>query len=407
MLVMPAVLILIMALVQDAPFRDYQDIHFDLLVADEDGGPLSTSIRETLGKTKAFTIVDQLNGKALDKAGLKEGLRTGKYSIGLFIPKGANAEVVNAANTVANSLSGALGTGTLPQREPRDYVAIRLLFDPVSRPAFRMAILAAIDKAVSSASSKQLLSRIHKLAGDTTETANSLDLEKLLSGLAIREEQAEAGEQMASKNINSVQHNVPAWAIFGMFFIVVPFSGHIIRERVEGSALRIRLIPGVNVGTTIGRILANTIVCCLQFLAMCAVGLWILPLVGLPQLSLGNHPAAIIPVVIATALCATAFGNLIGTLFNSNTSALSFGAISIVILSALGGIWVPVELLPPVLQTTAKLSPLHWALQGIQSVVLREGSWGDVMLPVTILTTLAVLLWLGSVLREKKVGAGL
>jgi ABC-2 type transport system permease protein len=188
---------------------------------------------------------------------------------------------------------------------------------------------------------------------------------------------------------------------------VVPFSGHIIKERVEGSALRVRLIPGVNAGAAIGRILANTMVCCLQFAAMCAVGLWLLPLTGLPQLKLGLHPTAIIPVVIATALCATAFGNLIGTLFNSNTSALSFGAISIVILSALGGIWVPVELLPPLLQTTAKLSPLHWALHGIQTVVLREGGWADVIVPVAVLSSVAVLLWVASIWRERQVGTAL
>ncbi len=35
---------------------------------------------------------------------------------------------------------------------------------------------------------------------------------------------------------NSVQHNVPAWSIFAMFFIVIPIAGNMIREREDGSA---------------------------------------------------------------------------------------------------------------------------------------------------------------------------
>jgi ABC-2 type transport system permease protein len=40
LLIMPAILIVIMALVQDAAFKDYHDLHLDLLLADNDGGVL-------------------------------------------------------------------------------------------------------------------------------------------------------------------------------------------------------------------------------------------------------------------------------------------------------------------------------------------------------------------------------
>lgn len=401
LLVMPAVLILIMALVQDAPFRDYQDLHLELLVADEDGGALSTAIHQTLGASKAFKLVDSLDGEAITPATLQKSLRRGKHRIGLIIPRGSTAEVVNAANIIANSFASQLGNGKLPERLPRDSVNIQLLFDPVSRPAFRMAVHAALDKAISGASTKLLLERINRLSGNTADTSGHQDFQKLLQGLSVREEQT-AGTQQVSKHINSVQHNVPAWAIFGMFFIVVPLSGHIIREREEGSALRVKLIPGAAAGVAIGRIIANTLICCLQFLVMCAVGRWLLPQAGLPALTFGAHPSALIPVVLATALCATAYGNLIGAFFRTNGQALPFGAISIVILSALGGIWVPVELLPTVLQKLAKISPLHWALEGVQTVILRDGGWAEIVLATTVLSVLAIVLFALSTFKEHR-----
>lgn len=399
LLVMPATLIFIMSLVQDAPFREYQELKLEILIADDDGAALSASIMESLRSSNAFKLTDSIDGRALSEGLLRERLRTGKERIGLIIPKGATAEIVNAANTVANSLAAQFGSPPLPQRPARDSVAIRLLFDPVSRPAFRLAIHAALDKAVSGASTKFVLSRISRLAG-SPDSAQGPDFQQLLAGLAIREEQV-AGAEAGSNQVSSVQHNVPAWAIFGMFFIVLPLSGQIIRERDDSSALRVKLIPDAAFGVAIGRILANTIICCLQFAAMCAVGLWVLPWAGLPALTLGAHPLLLFPVVVATALCATAYGNLVGTLFRSHTQALSFGAISIVILSALGGIWVPVELLTPILQSVAKISPLHWSLQGIQAVILRNASWRDILLPMGILLSLASVLYALSIWREQ------
>jgi ABC-2 type transport system permease protein len=400
LLVMPAVLIFIMALVQDAPFRDYQDLHLEILLADEDRGALSTTVRETLVQSKAFKIVDTLDGQPLTSTSIRDAVRQGRHSIGLIIPKGATAEVVNAANTIANSLAAKLGNGTLPQRPARDSVHVRLLFDPISRPAFRLAIHAALDKAISGASTRLLISRISQLSGAETDSNQAPDLQKLLAGISISEEKTDKHQDIP-KHINSVQHNVPAWAIFGMFFIVVPLSGHIIREREEGSALRVRLIPGSSFGVAIGRIIANAAICCMQFVLMCAVGRWLLPLTGLPALSLGVQPSALIPVVLATALCATAFGNMVGTFFRTNAQALPFGAISIVILSALGGIWVPVELLPPVLQTLAKVSPLHWALNGVQTVILRDGGWKEVIVPAVVLSAIAMVLFGLSILKEQ------
>jgi ABC-2 type transport system permease protein len=45
------------------------------------------------------------------------------------------------------------------------------------------------------------------------------------------------------KRPTAAQQNVPAWALFGMFFIVVPLSGSLIRERQTGSLLRLMTMP--------------------------------------------------------------------------------------------------------------------------------------------------------------------
>lgn len=399
---MPAILIVVMALVQDAPFKDYQELRFDLLLTDNDHGKLAQEITAGLKESKNFHILDSIDGQPLTEEKLKELLQAGKYRVGIVIPKGATAEVVNAANIAANKVAEKLGTGKLPVREMRGNTYVHMYFDPVSKPTFRMSISFALDKYITASSSNLLVTRMQKL-GTTDSTAAEQpteDFKKIFSGIGIKEVALnDKAETIAV--INSVQHNVPAWAIFGMFFIVIPIAGNMIREREERSALRMELIPGAQQYIAIGKIVFYTIVCSLQFAVMCGIGIWVLPLFELPSLGLGAHPLSLIPVVLSIALAATAYGHFVGSAFKTATQAMPFGAISVVILSAMGGVWVPVDILPPVMQHIAMLSPLHWGLDAVNQIILRDGSAPDIGMHIGILILLSISLWITSMYISK------
>jgi ABC-2 type transport system permease protein len=241
------------------------------------------------------------------------------------------------------------------------------------------------------------------LGGDTSSSANEEtgdEFKKIFAGIGTKEEPLnDKGHIVAT--INSVQHNVPAWAIFGMFFIVIPFAGNMIRERDERSALRLELIPGVRREVALGKIFFYTLICSLQFLVMCCIGFWVLPMFDLPSLTLGAHPLSLIPVVVCIALSATAYGYFVGSIFKTATQATPFGAISVVILAAMGGIWVPVDLLPPTIQHIALLSPLHWGLDAVNQIILRGGSWLDLGLHFIVLITFSLTLFLISLSTNK------
>ena len=403
LIIMPAVLIVVMALVQDAPFRDYQEIRFDLLLVDNDGGNLAQEIKTGLKQSKNFNIIDQVDGQAVTDSMLKSLLQKGKYRVGIIIPKGATAEVNNAANMVANNLAEKLGLGRLPVRERRDSLHVQLYFDPVAKPTFRTSVSFALDKYVTYSSTNLLVHRISKLSGaqnDTADNNQSENFKKIFAGIGIREEILNADNGPKLSRLNSVQHNVPAWAIFGMFFIVVPLSGHMIREREEGSALRLKLIPHAQAGVALGKILFNTFLCCIQFVAMCSIGVWVLPLIGLSALHMGTAPEALLPVIFSTAFVATSYGYFIGTFFKTTNQALPFGAISIVILAALGGILVPKDILPPVMQKIALVSPLYWGLDGVNEIMLRDGGLRNVLGHILVLNILAIVLWGTSMLHQ-------
>jgi ABC-2 type transport system permease protein len=109
----------------------------------------------------------------------------------------------------------------------------------------------------------------------------------------------------------------------------------------------------------------------LQFLLMMSVGLVFLPMLGLPVLVLGNSLLGIFIVTLATSFAATGYGVMVGTIASTEQQAAIVGSLSILLLSALGGLWVPTYIMPELMRHISVLSPLNWALEGFYELFLR------------------------------------
>ena len=402
LLIMPAALIIVMALVQDAPFRDYQEMKFDILIANKDKGPVGKKLIEGLSSNKSFILHTDEEGTELTDTRLKELLQTGTYKIGVVIPENASKALIGASNKMANEMAESLGLpGSLQEVQLDDDAAIQLLFDPVTKPSFRSSLNFALNQQVVQVKMDILLDRMSKMS--TGDSSNTVRLSSAVSHVLTVKERSLSEQSRLSPKLNSVQHNVPAYALFGMFLIVVPIAGNMIRESDEGSSLRIRLIPNASDRVTVGKISFYILVCLLQFFVMLQVGIYLLPLFGLPTLVLGSQPMALIPVAICISFAAVSFGYFIGTIFKTANQAMPFGAIVVVLLAALGGIWVPVDVLPRAMQTVAKFSPMYWSLEGVNQIILRDNGWHGILLPCVVLFVLGGVLTLISSLIQRRI----
>ncbi|HMX38041.1 MAG TPA: ABC transporter permease, partial [Ferruginibacter sp.] len=117
----------------------------------------------------------------------------------------------------------------------------------------------------------------------------------------------------------------------------------------------------------------------IQFVLMLSVGQIFLPMLGLPALVLGNSIAGIMLLTGATAFAATGYGVMVGTLASTEHQAAIMGSLSILLLSALGGIWVPSYVMPEVMRNISAWSPLNWSLEGFYKLFLRGGHVSDVL----------------------------
>ena len=178
---------------------------------------------------------------------------------------------------------------------------------------------------------------------------------------------------------NAGQLSVPAWLIFGMFFIVLPMSSRLQQEFQSGILLRLRVIRLAPLLLLVGKLLPYSLLNLIQFAALLALGCFILPLTGLPALELHGSWQAYVLLAMCITLASCSFGVLISALARSSEQALLLSAGSNLMLAAIGGIMVPKSVMPAVMQQLAELSPMGWSLDAFLTLLVGQGSVADIL----------------------------
>ena len=183
----------------------------------------------------------------------------------------------------------------------------------------------------------------------------------------------------SGRTMTAVQQSVPAWLIFGMFFVVIPVAGVLIQERSDGTLTRLATF-GVPVGATLcGKLLAYMLLNWVQLALMVLVGHWLVPMLGGDALHLGISPWWFLVMIVATSVAAVGLALLIAAYTRRFDHAAALGGGLNVVLGAIAGVMVPRMLMPPTLQTISEWSPMGWALDGMQSVFLGEPDAGFIL----------------------------
>ena len=168
----------------------------------------------------------------------------------------------------------------------------------------------------------------------------------------------------------------------------------LIKEREEGSILRLLTMPVNYMNLLMAKVNVYIIVCMIQTILMIAAGIIILPLFGLPRLELGNDFLALTLMTFVISMASVGYGLMIGTIAKTHQQAAAFGSISIVILAAMGGLWVPIYMMPEFMKTVSQFSPMNWAIKGFYNIFLRGGSLSNIFPEVTKL----FLFFLGTII---------
>ncbi len=377
--IMPMVLIFVMTLVQDSAFKTINEKGIPVILVDNDQDSLGKQIKQGLKSNDLVSLSVNIDGKTATVELAQKAVSEGKFLIGIVIPKSATEAIRKNVAVLVNETLSSDSVAVKNTSEKQDSVEIIIMIDPVAKKSFLLSVTSNIREFISEVKTKIMFQTFAEQVAGVIPDKNNTPKDSYKKSQIITYKEVYASESENKVVPNAVQHNVPAWAIFAMFFIAIPLSGSIIKEKNEGSVFRLHTMPTPHLLLVNGKIIVYVIVCQIQFLLMLSVGQVFLPMLGLPALVLGNSLLGISVLTLATAFAATGYGVMVGTLAGTEHQAAIMGSLSIILLSALGGIWVPSYVMPEVMRNISAWSPLNWSLEGFYKLFLRGGHVSDIM----------------------------
>ena len=379
--VMPLVLVITVTLIQDSTFKTVSDSKIEILLIDNDKGDVSKTVFENLEKSSLFTVVTQIDNQPITEEIAKEAVYRGKYKLAIVIPSKLSVDLQAKIDQNVDNILGNMGlTDSVAKPATAKIIKekeVKLYFDPAVQLSFKNAVMSSIDKMISQIESKSIYKTFQNQLGEGNadfEQKSFISFKEIIPTINNKEVRP-----------NSVQHNVPAWTLFAIFFIVIPLSINIVKEKTQGTFVRLRTNPSSNLIVIIGKTITYSAICMIQFYMMVAVAVFLFPHIGLPSLNIEGHLFLMSIVALFSGFAAIGFGILLGTVASTQEQSAPFGATSVIILAAIGGVWVPVFAMPKIMQIVAKSSPMNWALEAFYDVLLRNISFLEIIPKISLL----------------------
>lgn len=386
MFVMPIVLAVVITTVQNSTFELVNDKKVPLLLLNKDKGVAGKELEATLEKGGMFTIKKLSAGQ--DEAVLKQRVQDKDALLGLVIPEQYTTDVMTKSEHVAGQALQSVAVSTDSAAASLAVSsAVVLFYHPVLQASFRKGIDGALNSVLQIVQSKYIVRQLYSAINDSAVIPTDLEQQILTNQTPIR--QLPVSKDGGHVIVNATQHNIPAWTVFAMFFIVISLGASIVREKNSGSFMRLKTMPTSITLAMVSKQIAYLVITVIQALVIFSIGKWIFPLIGLPGLDFPQDKASLLLVIILCGWCAASFAIMIGVFAKTQEQSNGIGAVTIVLFAAIGGLLVPAFAMPQSMQGLMRISPLHWCLEAFYGLFLEGGQLKDI---VTVLIPTIVMI---------------
>jgi ABC-2 type transport system permease protein len=374
MFFMPLSLVVVITLLQHRTFQNLEETKIPIVIVDFDNDSLGTAFRNGIRNSRIFEVkeITHPDSRTLDEA--RKNVADGKYQIGILIPENSTSSIKNKVIGLVQKQLPINFYVQIPHQDKE--IVIKLFFDPITKPSFRDLARSKLNEFASQTETRIIFQTYSKVIYALTKQSSETNFPE---EHIITFSEDYVSEYTGGTMPNAVQHNVPAWTLFGMFLICIPIAGNIIKERNEGCMARLKTIPVSYLGIMSGKSFVFIVICLMQAALIILVGIFIMPMFGLPKLIIHNNWGALFTITLASAFAASGYGVAIGTISSSFTQASTFGSVSTVILAAIGGVWIPVMIMPDIMRHISEFSPMNWGIRGYYDVFLRNAGTIEIL----------------------------
>ena len=415
MFFMPILLVVVITSVQNSTFELVNNNKISLIIYDNDKDSLSAKLIESIRKIGLFNL--QISDSTIKESEVSSEMHSKDALVALVIPKNFTSFIQKKAEEIAarsiadpDSVPHVRDNPSLINNNPSPIThnpslltalpdSMIMYYHPVMQLSFRKSVVGALNSAVQVLQGEAIVKKLYE-AVNQKEIPPDLEKQIIFGQFPLSEIPV---SRSGSRNVpNASQHNVPAWTIFAMFFIVISLGGSMVREKNSGSFIRLKTMPASYLNALFSKQVVYLMVTFFQAVVIFFIGNKIFPFIGLPVLHMPADIGGLLTVTIVCGYCAVSYAICVGVFANTAEQSNGFGAISILILAALGGLLVPSFAMPANLQKILRLSPLHWALEAYYDLFLEGGKLRDIWLNILSLLGFTAVIQLFTLYGLKK-----
>ena len=295
---MPMFFILVMSFALEGVFQAGSKGHpIEILVVHRNGGPLADQTIADLKRMEGLILIETHEGIPLTSDKAEQLIGKGVYPLALLFPEGYTERVRQISKN--------------PQKEKATVYLI-------SDPAMNLQLLATVKGAIQGAIERRvLLARIPQRLKEIFGTLEGMEgqLDNMLGNTNISERERSSVDFIhtfpkgynVGRRPTATEQNVPAYTIFGVFFIVLTLASSFLQEKKDGTFQRILAAPLSKTALLIGKLLPYYLVNLIQIGLMFSIGVMVF------GMKLGHLPALVI-VSLALAAAANGLGLLVAAL---------------------------------------------------------------------------------------------
>ncbi len=397
MFLMPVVLAIVITVVQNSTFEIVNNNKISLLICNRDTGEASRILADAIKQVGMFNV-EMIPGNETEKQ-ISDRMGTKDALVAIVIPDLFSSELNKRAENIAAQALKELNPEPAATSGGKPGTII-LYYHPVLQQSFRQSIQGALRSSLQIVESRQVVRNLYLNINEDPIT-DTLENQILNNQSTITE--IPVSKDGSRKIPNATQHNIPAWTIFAMFFVVISLGGSVVREKLSGSFTRLKTLPTNYLVALASKQITYIVVTFLQAVVIFGIGILLFPELGLPKLELPADIAGLVLVTLMSGWCAASYAICIGVLSKTLEQANGFGAVSIVLLAAIGGILVPSFVMPDSFKIIMQISPLHWCLEAYYGLFLEGGKLEDILiniLPLLIITIAFQLITLIALKRK-------
>lgn len=391
-----------------------------IIVVDLDNSEASRALTKNLDDSDALAVATERDGVPFDEPAAREAVRVpGEVAFLAYvvIPEGfadtrpafipgsdpatLRVGIDPARQAEAGFLQGVLIQATMQESMTR-------LQDPVFMNELIDGSLASLDNddevdPATEFALRAFLGAARSLAGTlpTDDAESETQTDQLADGAdqsfqPVNIETESVTRDTAGRPISAFEVSFPQGMLWGLLGCVAGFSVSLVKERTDGTYLRLRVAPQTRAHIIAGKALACFLTCLIVIATLTLVAVMFF---GVRITS----PAGLATGVFATSWCFTGLMMFISTLGRTERAVGGAGWAALMPLAIIGGGTVPLFFMPDWLRNLASVSPMKWAILALEGGIWRAFGPADFALPVAVLLGVGVLGFVLAVMMLKRV----